>query len=462
MYIQQLYTNCLAEAAYYIESNGEVAIIDPIRETEPYTTIAKLRGAKIKYIFETHFHADFVSGHIDLSNATGAPIIYGPGAQTVYNIINAKDEEVFKLGNIALKVMHTPGHTLESICILLLDENGKENAVFTGDTLFVGDVGRPDLTGATSTLTSRDLAGYMYDSLQSKIVNLPKDTIVYPAHGAGSSCGKNIGKETFTTIGLQLEMNYALKAKSKEEFITLVIEGLNAPPPYFFADAAINKNGYKSIDNILAHDLRPLTSQQILLEIESGTTVLDVRQPDDYEKLNIQDSINIGLDGQFAIWAATLLPLTTPLVIVAPDGREQETIIRLARVGFDNVRGYYVDAETDMANGVLKTQSIESITPEVFVSQLANNIHILDVRNSNEQSLGVMPDAQLIDLSNLASSLQQLNNYTSYYIHCAGGYRSMIACSLLKKQGYNKVINVKGGMAKIKDQQGVQLAVPIS
>jgi rhodanese-related sulfurtransferase len=323
-------------------------------------------------------------------------------------------------------------------------------------------VGRPDLTGATSTLTSRDLAGYMYDSLQSKIINLPKDTIVYPAHGAGSSCGKNIGKETFTTIGLQLEMNYALKAKSKEEFITLVIEGLNAPPPYFFADAAINKNGYKSIDNILAHDLRPLTSQQILLEIESGTTVLDVRQPDDYEKLNIQDSINIGLDGQFAIWAATLLPLTTPLVIVAPDGREQETIIRLARVGFDNVRGYYVDAATDMANGILKTQFIESIAPDVFVSQLANNIHILDVRNSNEQSSGVMPDAQLIDLSNLASSLQQLNNNTSYYVHCAGGYRSMIACSLLKKQGYNKVINVKGGMAKIKDQQGVQLAVPIS
>ena len=459
MYIQQLYTNCLAEAAYYIESNGEVAIIDPIRETEPYLTLAEQRGAKIKYIFETHFHADFISGHIDLSKKTGAPIIYGPGAKTEYSIVNATDEEVFKLGNISLKVMHTPGHTLESICILIIDEQGKENAVFTGDTLFVGDVGRPDLTGASSTLTSNDLAGFMYDSLQSKIKTLPKETIVYPAHGAGSSCGKNIGKETFTTIGAQLEMNYALQAKSKQEFIELVIDGLNAPPPYFFADAAINKNGYKSIDDILMNDLKSLSLEQT--KIENGATILDVRHPDDYEKLNIEGSINIGLDGQFAIWAATLLPLTTPIVIVAPNEREKEAITRLARVGFDNVKGYLLENELMQNQNLLKTQTIESITPQEFASNINDNSKIIDVRNMNEQSSGVLDGAELIELSILPTNSSHLNQNQMYYIHCAGGYRSMIACSILKKQGIKNVINVKGGMAKIKEQEGIKLQVPV-
>jgi glyoxylase-like metal-dependent hydrolase (beta-lactamase superfamily II)/rhodanese-related sulfurtransferase len=455
MYIQQLYTNCLAEAAYYIESNGEAAIIDPIRETEPYIQLAKERNAKIKFIFETHFHADFVSGHIDLSKETGAPIIYGPGAKTGYQVLNAHDEEVFKLGNINLKVLHTPGHTLESICILLSDKDNQSHCVFTGDTLFVGDVGRPDLTGATSTLTSMDLAGFLYESLQKKIVNLPSQTIVYPAHGAGSSCGKNIGKETFTTIGAQLEMNYALKAKSKEEFIALVLDGLSAPPAYFFADAGINKNGYKSIDEIIQNNTSILTKAQFFNELQGGATVIDTRTPDEFETASVKGSVNIGLDGQFAIWAATLVPLQTPILLIVSKGKAIEAVTRLARVGFDNVLGCI-----DYLPENLQLQSIKSIQPTDLISEMGDDAHVLDVRNTGEQNNGVIENAQLMPLGSLSENLNSLDKTKKYLVHCAGGYRSMIACSILAKNGFNNITNVKGGMAKLKELKELQIVLP--
>ena len=445
----------MAEAAYYIESNGEAAIIDPIRETEPYIQLAKERNAKIKFIFETHFHADFVSGHIDLSKETGAPIIYGPGAKTGYQVLNAHDEEVFKLGNINLKVLHTPGHTLESLCILLSDKDNQSHCVFTGDTLFVGDVGRPDLTGATSTLTSMDLAGFLYESLQKKIVNLPSQTIVYPAHGAGSSCGKNIGKETFTTIGAQLEMNYALKAKSKEEFIALVLDGLSAPPAYFFADAGINKNGYKSIDEIIQNNTSILTKAQFFNELQGGATVIDTRTPDEFETASVKGSVNIGLDGQFAIWAATLVPLQTPILLIVSKGKAIEAVTRLARVGFDNVLGCI-----DYLPENLQLQSIKSIQPTDLISEMGDDAHVLDVRNTGEQNNGVIENAQLMPLGSLSENLNSLDKTNKYLVHCAGGYRSMIACSILAKNGFNNITNVKGGMAKLKELKELQIVLP--
>ena len=455
MYIQQLYTNCLAEAAYFIESNGEAAIIDPIRETEPYLSLAKERGVKIKYIFETHFHADFVSGHIDLSKATGAPIIYGPGASTKYDILNAEDNQEFILGDVTIKVLHTPGHTLESICLLLLDKDSNPHCVFTGDTLFVGDVGRPDLTGASSTLTSKDLAGYLFDSLQTKIAILPKETIVYPGHGAGSSCGKNIGKETFTNIGAQLESNYALRAKSKDEFIQLVLDGLSAPPSYFFADAGINKNGYKSILQIIDNDSRVLTSNEALERIKDGAIVIDTRTADEYELFSIKGSINIGLDGQFAIWAATLLPLDTSIVLVVTPGKTSEAVTRLARVGFDNVQGCIDTITSDF-----DIQSVQSISPEEFKQYADNGAEVIDVRNNTEQSSGIIKDAHLLPLATLEEGYHSLDKKATYLVHCAGGYRSMIACSLLRRKGFENVVNVKGGMSKIKFVEGVNLVIP--
>lgn len=455
MFIQQLYTNCLAEAAYYIESNGEAAIIDPIRETEPYLEIAKQRNAKIKYIFETHFHADFISGHLDLCKATGAPIIYGPGAVTGYHIINAHDGEIFKLGNIKLKILHTPGHTLESICILLLDQSENPHCVFTGDTLFVGDVGRPDLTGASSELTSKDLAGFLFESLQSKIKSLPFETIVYPAHGAGSSCGKNIGKETYTTIGAQLEMNYALKSKTKEEFISLVLEGLSAPPAYFFADAGINKNGYKSIDEILQNDVKLISNATFLDEMKKGAVVIDTRNADEFEVSSIKNSINIGLNGQFAIWAATLIPLNAPILLVVELGKETEAVTRLARVGFDHVVGC-----VNQLSSEFQLQSIRSISPNDFLSELTNDTQILDVRNTSEQNNGVIENAILMPLSNLLKDLEKLDKSKHYLVHCAGGYRSMIASSILKQNDFTNITNVKGGMAKLKELNDLNIVMP--
>ncbi|MBA3972365.1 MAG: MBL fold metallo-hydrolase [Bacteroidetes bacterium] len=458
MYIEQLYTGCLAEAAYYIESNGEAAIIDPLRETTPYITLANKRNAKIKYVFETHFHADFVSGHIDLARETGASIVYGPTAETGYDVIVARDGEVFSIGNVKLKVLHTPGHTMESSCFLLMDENGKDNAVFTGDTLFVGDVGRPDLA-IKSDLTINDLAGMLYDSLNSKITPLADEVIVYPAHGAGSSCGKNIGKETFSTIGTQKKMNYALQPMSKQEFIKAVTDGLTAAPNYFTLDATLNKEGYTSIDEVLDRNTKGLSVQEFESQISEGALVLDVRSPDEFEKGFVPNAVNIGLNGQYAPWVGALLDASTPLILVTEEGKEAEAVLRLARVGYENVKGYLQGGITAWKNAGKATDAVHSISAEDFVSHLNAADTVLDVRKPGEVESGMIENAQHICLSQLQSELHKLDKNKHYTIHCAGGYRSMMAASLMKQKGFNKITNVLGGMGKIKET-GIKLVQP--
>ncbi|MBA3901801.1 MAG: MBL fold metallo-hydrolase [Bacteroidetes bacterium] len=459
MYIQQLYTGCLAEAAYYIESNGEAAIIDPLRETEPYIELARQRNAKIKYVFETHFHADFVSGHIDLARKTNSTIVYGPTAAPEYKAHIAKDNEEFTLGDITIKVLHTPGHTQESSSYLLLDEDKNPHAVFTGDTLFVGDVGRPDLA-VKSDLTQDDLAGMLYESLNNKIKTLPDQTIVYPAHGAGSSCGKNIGKETFSTIGHQKKFNYALQPMSKEDFIKAVTEGLSAPPKYFFHDAAINKKGYENIDEVIKKNSIALSVEEFenKMKIEN-IVVLDTRNPDDFEKGFIPGAINIGLNGQYGPWVGALLNPNNPLLIVSDEGNEKEAVLRLARVGYENVTGYLKDGIKAWISAGKNMDTVKSIDAKEFVNNLEKGEAVLDVRKPGEQSSGVIPGAELIDLTVLNENLDKLNKQTHYNVHCAGGYRSMIAVSLMKAKGFKKLTNVLGGMGKIKET-GTKLAVP--
>jgi len=459
MYIEQLYTNCLAEAAYYIESNGEAVIIDPLRDTMPYVQLAEKRNAKIKYIFETHFHADFVSGHIDLAKKTGAVIVYGPTAETGFDSLVAKDQELFSVGNIKLKVLHTPGHTLESSCFLLIDESGKEHAIFTGDTLFVGDVGRPDLA-VKSDLTMNDLAGMLYDSLNTKIKTLSDDVIVYPAHGAGSACGKNIGKETFSTIGQQKKMNYALQPMSKEEFITAVTDGLAEPPKYFFVDAMLNKQGYESIDDVISKNTLPLTIAEFEKEINAGATILDAREADVFERAYIPGAINIGLNGQYAPWVGALLDAHTPLLLIADEGKEIEAVLRLARVGFENVHGYLKGGIEAWKNSGKQIETVESISAAEFVEQIQSPSNILDVRKKGEVETGMIENAQHICLSKLQNELDTLDKSKHYYIHCAGGYRSMMAASIMKQKGFNHITNVRGGMSKIKET-GIKLIEPI-
>lgn len=458
MYIEQLYTGCLAEAAYYIESNGEAAIIDPLRETTPYIELAVKRNAKIKYVFETHFHADFVSGHIDLARKTGASIVYGPSAETEFDSIVAKDEDVFTIGNIKLKVLHTPGHTMESSCFLLIDEAGKNNAVFTGDTLFVGDVGRPDLA-VKSNLTREDLAGFLYESLNSKIKVLEDDVIVYPAHGAGSACGKNIGKETFSTIGVQKKMNYALQSMTKKEFVDAVLDGLSDPPKYFFVDAMLNKKGYANIEDVMTKNTLPLSISEFEKEMGAGVTILDARDPDAFEKGYIPGSINIGLNGQYAPWVGALLDAHTPLLFIADEGKEAEAVLRLARVGYENVRGYLQGGITAWKNANKPMDVIESISAVEFYKGLKNEDNIIDVRKKGEVEGGMIENAQHLCLSGFQNELHTLDKNKHYYIHCAGGYRSMMAASIMKQRGYNKITNVKGGMAKIKET-GIKIVMP--
>ena len=458
MYIEQLYTGCLAEAAYYIESDGEAAIIDPLRETEPYIELAKKRNAKIKYVFETHFHADFVSGHIDLARKTNSAIVFGPTAKTGYDTIVAKDEEIFSIGKIKLKVLHTPGHTLESSCFLLIDESGKNHALFTGDTLFVGDVGRPDLA-IKSDLTIDDLAGMMYDSLNSKIRPLADDVIVYPAHGAGSSCGKNIGKETFSTIGTQKQMNYALQPMSKTEFVKAVTDGLSAAPNYFAWDAKLNKDGYSSIDEVLKNNTKALSVQAFETEISKGALVLDVRSPDDFEKGFVPNALNIGLNGQYAPWVGALIDPKAVLVLVTDEGKETEAVLRLARVGYENVNGYLNGGINVWKNAGKKIDTIVSVTAEDFVANLNSATNVLDVRKPGEVESGMIENACHICLSALQNELHTLDKNKSYVIHCAGGYRSMMAASIMKQKGFANVINVLGGMGKIK-ATGIKLVQP--
>jgi hydroxyacylglutathione hydrolase len=441
MYIEQLYTNCLAEAAYYIESEGEAAIIDPLRETEPYVQLAEKRGAKIKYVFETHFHADFVSGHLDLSRLVNAPIIYGPLADTTYKVYNAEDGEVFQLGKVRIKTLHTPGHTPESTCYLLFDESNKPHAVFTGDTLFVGDVGRPDLLDGK--MSKEDLASMLYDSLNVKIKTLPDDVIVYPAHGPGSACGKNIGKETQSTIGQQKKFNYALKDMSREEFIAKVTDGILPPPQYFFEDARINKQGYEPIEEVIRGGQQPLSAQEVKEVVRNGAIILDTRTADDFEKGFIPGSINIGLNGQFAVWVGTLIDITKNIILVTEPGKEYEAVLRLARVGYENVIGYLKDGVSSWPE---KLETVNSINAEELKNKLKSS-SIIDVRKPGEWSAGHLKEASFVPLADFPSNLDGLDKNKSYIVHCGGGYRSMTAISIMKNHGFKNLINVYGGFA---------------
>jgi hydroxyacylglutathione hydrolase len=456
MFIRQLYTGCISEAAYYIESDGIAAIVDPMRDIEEYLTLAKERNATIKYIFETHFHADFVSGHLDLASATGATIVYGPQTVTKFPVHVAKDGEGFDIGKLKMEVLHTPGHTLESSCFLLKDESGKGHAIFTGDTLFVGDVGRPDLAQKGNELTVEDLAGMMYDSLQSKIIPLADDVIVYPAHGAGSSCGKNIGPETYSTIGEQKQTNYALQPQAKEAFIKVVTEGLAAPPQYFPINAMINKEGYESLDAVLAKGLQALPVAAFKEKAnEDDVIILDTRNSSVFTEGFVPGSISIGLDGRFAEWAGSLLPFNKRMIIITEKDKEKETIVRLARVGFDKIEGY-LDGGFEAWQSAGET--IDLII-DVEADELAmdipfdQNLVIVDVRKETEYGSGHIKDALNIPLTDLTDpgSMADLDDKHNIYVHCAGGYRSVIASSLLKREGIHNIRNVVGGWGKIKE-----------
>lgn len=455
MKIEQLYTGCLAEAAYYIESEGEVAIIDPLRETEPYIEMAEKEGASIKYIFETHFHADFVSGHVDLARKTGASIVYGPTASPGYDAIIALDEEEFRIGKIIIRVLHTPGHTMESSTYLLLDENGKEVAIFTGDTLFIGDVGRPDLA-VKSDVSQADLAGFLYDSLRNKIMVLPDDITVYPAHGAGSACGKNMSKETFDTLGNQKKVNYALRANmTKKEFIAEVTEGILPPPQYFAKNAALNKNGYGSYDEVLEQGLSELSVEEFKkLSQQPKAVILDVRNQADFLPEFIPNSIFVGLNGMFAIWVGTLIKdLETPILLISPEGKEKEAVTRLSRVGYDNVLGFLKGGVSAWKAAGNEVDFIKSVNPEELENAFNNDhdISIVDVRKPGEYSAEHLEKAISFPLDYINGHLNDLDKSKEYYIHCAGGYRSVIAASILRREGYRNIIDVDGGFASIKN-----------
>lgn len=454
MKVEQIYTGCLAQGAYYIESNGEAAIIDPLRETGPYLDKAEAEGAKIKYIFETHFHADFVSGHVDLGKKTGATIVFGPTAETGYEILTAADNDEFKVGDVTIRVLHTPGHTMESTTYLLLDEKGKEYAIFSGDTLFIGDVGRPDLA-VKSHLTKEDLAGHLYDSLRNKIMSLPDDVIVYPAHGAGSACGKNMSKERFDTLGNQKKVNYALRMDmTKEEFVKEVTEGILPPPQYFPKNVMMNKMGYESIDTVMEKGLVPLNVDAFEAKANTeNALVLDTRSPGDFAGSHIPNSIFIGINGGFAPWVGTLIvDLQQPILIVADPGREEEVITRLARVGYDNTLGYLEGGIESWVNAGKETDSVESITAEEFKGRLVEgHPEILDVRKPGEYVSEHINQATSFPLDFINEQFGQLDPQKPYFIHCAGGYRSMIAISILKARGLHNLTDVKKGFRAIKD-----------
>lgn len=459
MYIQQLYTGCLAEAAYYIESNGEAAIIDPIRETEPYLLLAEQRGTTIKYIFETHFHADFVSGHIDLAKKTGATIVFGPNANTDYHIHQAKDGEVFELGALHIKTLHTPGHTPESTCYLLYNEEGKEEAIFTGDTLFVGDVGRPDLLDGVA-ISKEEQVSTLYDSLNNKIKTLPDHIVVYPAHGPGSMCGKSIGKETQSTIGKEKLFNYALQNMTREEFTKAILDGQLPAPQYFIKNATINRTGYESIDSVLQRNVRALSVEQVEQERTNKTLILDTRNAEDFGTGFIPGALNIGLDGSFAVWVGTLVDIQQRIVVVAQEGREHEAIMRLARVGYENVAGYLDGSFSTWRHAGKPTDSITSVSAGDFAERYRSGEHnILDVRRTNEYAIAHVEKALNLPLRDLATQLDNIDSHTHYYVHCAGGYRSMIAASILKAHGYNGVTNVQGGFALI-GNTGIPIVEP--
>lgn len=455
MTIEQIYTGCLAQGAYYINSEGEAAIIDPLREVSPYIKKAKADGVKIKYIFETHFHADFVSGHLTLAEKTGAPIIYGPNANPSFKAHIAEDGEEFKLGKITIKALHTPGHTMESTTYLLVDEEGRERAIFTGDTLFLGDVGRPDLAQKSSELTTEDLAGYSYDSLREKIMPLPDDVIVYPAHGAGSACGKNMMKETVDTLGNQKKMNYALRADmTREEFIREVTQGLEAPPAYFPLNVKLNKEGYDSIDTVLSSGLRPLSPAEFdTMANETDALMLDVRSPREFAEAHIPNSIFIGLDGSFAPWVGELIvDVQQAIILIAPEGREEEAVTRLSRVGFDNTMGYLQGGIDAWKGSGRETDQVTSVTAKDLEEVLTEERNrIFDVRKASEYQSEHIVDAVNVPLREINEHLAAFPKDQDFYVHCAGGYRSMIAASILKSRGFHNLTDVQGGFKAIKE-----------
>jgi glyoxylase-like metal-dependent hydrolase (beta-lactamase superfamily II)/rhodanese-related sulfurtransferase len=456
MFIKQLYTNCLSEAAYYIESEGEAAIIDPLRDTEAYIALAKERNARIKYIFETHFHADFVSGHLDLSKQTGAPIIFGPGAVTHFDIHSAKDGEIFKLGKVTFEVLHTPGHTLESSCYLLKDETAKPHAVFTGDTLFVGDVGRPDLS--SGDMTSEALAGIMYDTIQSKILPLADDVMVYPAHGPGSSCGKNLGPNTSSTVAEEKKTNHALQPQTREEFIESVTKGLNAAPKYFAINAKINQQGYDNLNEVVARGTKAFSVAAFKEAVkDEEVIILDTRPATEFTQGFIPGAVFIGLEGRFAEWAGSMLPFDKPLILVTPAGKEQESVIRLSRVGFDKMIGYLDGGFDAWKNENEKVDMIVDVEADELMMDIPHdpNLLVVDVRRETEFADGHLVNAVNLPLSDMTdlAHIAQFEDNQNLYVHCGGGYRSVIAASLLKKEGIHNLRNVLGGWGKIKDQE---------
>lgn len=454
MKIEQIYTGCLAQGAYYIASNGEAAIVDPLREVQPYIKRAAKEGVRIKYVLETHFHADFVSGHLDLAKETGAKIVYGPTAKPAFDAHIAEDGEILKLGNVSIEVIHTPGHTMESTCYLLRDENNKEVAIFTGDTLFIGDVGRPDLAQkVVKELTQEKLAGHLYDSLHHKILPLPDDIIVYPAHGAGSACGKNMSKETTDTLGNQKKTNYALQPMSKEEFIQKVLDGLTPPPVYFPENVKMNIGGYESIAQVLDRGLQALTPEEFeKVANESSALILDTRSAAEFSNGFIPNSINIGIDGNFAPWVGALIPdIRKPILLVAAPGREEEVVTRLARVGYDQTLGYLKGGFESWAKEGKEIDRIQSISADQLAELAPQMDEILDVRKTSEYTSEHIVGVENLPLDYINDEIVKLDKDKTYYVHCAGGYRSMIFASILKARGYEKIIDVKGGFKAIKE-----------
>ncbi|RYY67937.1 MAG: MBL fold metallo-hydrolase [Chitinophagaceae bacterium] len=446
MHIEQIYTGCLSQGAYYIVSGNEAAIIDPLRETQPYINRLEKDNVKLKYIFETHFHADFVSGHIDLSKKTNAQIVYGPTAKPEFEAIIAENNQIFEVGKIKIKVLHTPGHTMESSSFLLMDENGTEKALFSGDTLFLGDVGRPDLAQKAANMTQEELAGLLYDSLYQKILPLDDDIIVYPAHGAGSACGKNMQKETVDTLGNQKKTNYALNQKDKKSFIKAVTDGLLPPPAYFGMNVAMNKKGYESFDEVLSKGLHALSPTEFeeIAEL-SGALILDVRNNNDFAKGYVPQSVNIGLDGDFAPWVGALIAdVKQPIVLITNENEEQETVTRLSRVGFDNILGFLKGGFTTWENNGKETDSVHRISAQQFEAEIKNKeVKIIDVRKESEYQAEHVEQAYNRPLAYINDWINQIESDEHFYLHCAGGYRSMMAASILQARGYRNFSKFK-------------------
>jgi glyoxylase-like metal-dependent hydrolase (beta-lactamase superfamily II)/rhodanese-related sulfurtransferase len=457
MNIEQIYTGCLAQGAYYITSNGEAAIIDPLREVQPYLDRLEKDNVKLKYVFETHFHADFVSGHLDLSKKTGAPIVYGATAQPEFESIIAEDGQTFKVGNITIKALHTPGHTMESTTYLLLDENGKENAIFSGDTLFIGDVGRPDLAQKAAHLTQEQLAATLFHSLRDKIMTLPDETTVYPAHGAGSACGKNMSKETVSTIGEQKKLNYALRADmTEQEFVNEVTDGLLPAPAYFGMNVTMNKKGYASLDDVMKKGKQPLEVDAFEVAAEeSGALILDTRNPKDFYQGFVPQSVNIGIDGGFAPWVGAMIRDTNQAILIITDkGREEETIIRLSRVGFDNIIGYLNGSFEAWKAAGKEVDTVNRISPEEFAQKFDKDTSkVVDVRKESEYAAQHVEEAYNKPLDFINDWVKDINPSEHFFVHCAGGYRSMIAASILQARGYRNFTEIEGGFGQIEKQE---------